>query len=238
MAKPIGDEVITTDDWIAKNYDNLPLYMGGMLKVDPSATVVADEKVLKPTDVAIKNPNVLMFSVDLPPTASYDAGSRIDLSVTVIGGKPPYKYQWRKTGNPIAGKTDSDYLLTDNASKAHEGVYSCQVTDQVGNVITSQGVNITIKVKTVTAKTGITKPAGSVIPAADLFTFSTATSTALAASAADVTGVTGTGATWDNTKKELTLTAAASATPLALTFTVGAGVVRSPTSGALAITVS
>lgn len=66
--KPIGSAVVTTDDFILKGYDFVPLYMGGMLKVDPTATgmTVAEgdnyakptggEKLLKPTDAVPANP--------------------------------------------------------------------------------------------------------------------------------------------------------------------------------------
>lgn len=60
--RPIGDGVVTTDDFIAKGYDFVPLYMGGMLKVDPTAfysdatLATLEEKVVKPTDKAPAKP--------------------------------------------------------------------------------------------------------------------------------------------------------------------------------------
>lgn len=237
MAKPIGDEVITTDDFYGKGYDNLPLMQGGMLKVDPSATEVGDEKLLKPTD-NVPDPNAppvpLGFTEtgNLPDKQAFSAGDRIELTVQVQGGSEPYSYQWRKSGSPIAGKTSKDYLLTDNAAKSHEGVYTCVVTDAEGTSIISQGMNITVKVKTVTGKGNITgKKAGDTLADTDLFTYSSATSTALAASKADVTNVTGTDVTWNNSTKTLKIadTLTNPGADITLSFTVGTGVSKSGT---------
>ncbi len=71
----------------------------------------------------------------------------------------------------------------------------------------------------------LVKKAGNVLSVADLFTLTNG------AVAADITGVTGTDVTWNNTAKTLTI-ANPVTTPgadITLTFTVGSGVTKAGT---------
>lgn len=240
MAKPIGDEVITTDDFYGEGYDNLPLMQGGMLKVDPTATAVGAEKLLKPND-DVPDPNVpevkpLVFTKDLPATLTVSAGDVLELSTAVEGGVEPYTVVWSKGGQVQANKTDLTWTVAPSsgggAASGHAGIYLVKVTDAEGTTITSQSCNVIVKVKTVTGKGNITgKKAGDTLADTDLFNYSSATSTALAASKADVTNVTGTDVTWNNSTKTLKIadTLTNPGADITLSFTVGTGVSKSGT---------
>ncbi|MBE6724305.1 MAG: hypothetical protein E7576_03755 [Ruminococcaceae bacterium] len=59
------------------------------------------------------------------------------LSVTVSGGKEPYRYQWYKEGSgPIRGATSASY------SPSSVGDYYCKVTDAKGTTITSDTATV------------------------------------------------------------------------------------------------
>ena len=54
----------------------------------------------------------------------------------LAGGTPPLAYQWRKDAFPIPGATNSSYVIAGVQSN-HAGVYSVQVTNTLGSVLSS-----------------------------------------------------------------------------------------------------
>ncbi|MCR4639402.1 hypothetical protein [Ruminococcus sp.] len=65
----------------------------------------------------------------------YSNGASCTLSVTATGGKAPYKYKWTRYGNDISKNTAS-ISVTEN------GQYRCEVTDSLGNRVTSNIANV------------------------------------------------------------------------------------------------
>jgi hypothetical protein len=55
-------------------------------------------------------------------------GESVSFSVSVVGGTPPYNYQWKKDGVNIPGANSQDYVIY-NLSSDHTGIYSVVVTD-------------------------------------------------------------------------------------------------------------
>ena len=50
------------------------------------------------------------------------------------GGTAPFNYQWKRNGNNING-ANSDVYIIPNANTSHEGTYTCEITNDYGQVI-------------------------------------------------------------------------------------------------------
>ncbi len=74
-----------------------------------------------------------------PSSATLSLGSSALLAVQV-SGEPPFSYQWRLNGSPLAGQTSPQLLLT-RAGNAQAGLYDVVVTNPAGTV-TSAGALI------------------------------------------------------------------------------------------------
>lgn len=74
--------------------------------------------------------------VSQPASTSVNKGASVSFSVSVKGGLPPYKYQWRKDGTPIPGADTAVFSLT-NVDQIHVGVYSVEVSTVKSRVLSS-----------------------------------------------------------------------------------------------------
>ncbi len=57
-----------------------------------------------------------------------NTGALLTMSVSANGGTPPYKYAWKKDGQPVDGQT-TDTFSKPGAQSADAGKYTCVVTD-------------------------------------------------------------------------------------------------------------
>ena len=48
----------------------------------------------------------------------------------IVGGTPPYSYQWTKDGNDVLTQTSATYTINPR-TLSDEGNYNCKVTDSV-----------------------------------------------------------------------------------------------------------
>ena len=67
--------------------------------------------------------------VSQPENAAIEEGGNAALSVTSVGGKEPYTYQWSKDGTAISGASSASYTAT------AAGGYVCQVKDGDGETL-------------------------------------------------------------------------------------------------------
>ncbi len=67
--------------------------------------------------------------VSQPENAAIEEGGNAALSVTAVGGKEPYTYQWSKDGTAISGASSASYTAT------AAGGYVCQVKDGDGETL-------------------------------------------------------------------------------------------------------
>lgn len=70
-----------------------------------------------------------------PSGGSVQAGEYRTLSVTATGGLQPLMYTWYKDGFQIYGTNGPSHSFT--ATPDHAGVYTCQITDALGDSLTS-----------------------------------------------------------------------------------------------------
>ncbi|EEW0233733.1 TPA: immunoglobulin domain-containing protein [Escherichia coli] len=70
----------------------------------------------------------LAFVKNLEKTLTVNTGALLTMSVSVNGGTPPYKYVWKKDGQPVEGQT-TDTFSKANAQSTDAGKYACVVTD-------------------------------------------------------------------------------------------------------------
>lgn len=85
-------------------------------------------------EVVMENISPASFSTALPATKAVTAGQALTLNVVATGGAAPYKYQWYKDGNAIAGANAATYTKA-SANAADSGVYKVVVQDDLGNLI-------------------------------------------------------------------------------------------------------
>lgn len=161
------------------------------------ATVTVTVKA-RPTLAAVAATKDLAFGSTLPVADLF----------TATGGTPNYSLD----------KTDFVTLTNGTLSTVAPGdtVVTATLADATGSP-----ASVTLKVpapKTVTGKGTITHAQGDVIPDTELFTYGNK------ASKTDVTEVKGTGVTWDDAAKKLTIKPDAPVGDIALTVTVKAGV--------------
>ncbi|MDI3471803.1 MAG: hypothetical protein PWQ48_84 [Thermotogaceae bacterium] len=72
-------------------------------------------------------------------------GDSASFSVSVIGGIPPYSYQWKKDGVNISGANSQSYVIS-NLNSGHTGIYSVEVTDNStpSQVVISDNANLVV----------------------------------------------------------------------------------------------
>lgn len=85
---------------------------------------------------------------DPPSIASQPAGATVyagaDFALAVsVQGTPPFSYQWSFNGQPLAGKTSSQLVLS-GLTRAQEGTYAVVVTNAAGSV-TSRDAILTVR---------------------------------------------------------------------------------------------
>ena len=86
------------------------------------------------------------FVISQPTNQTVYVGNMVNLSVTA-GGTTPLSYQWLYGGNPVPGATTPSLTLT-NIQVGQAGVYSVQVTNTAGSVLSSNAV-VTVNVSPV-----------------------------------------------------------------------------------------
>lgn len=90
-------------------------------------------------EVVMENISPASFSTALPATKAVTAGQTLSLNVVVAGGSAPYRYQWYKDGNAIAGANSATYSKA-SAAAADSGTYKVVVLDDYGNIISGSSV--------------------------------------------------------------------------------------------------
>ena len=76
------------------------------------------------------------ISITTPPlTTTTSVGSTVTLSVQAAG-TPPYSYQWRRNGNPIAGATSASYRIAFAASE-DGGDYAVEVKNSFSSAVSA-----------------------------------------------------------------------------------------------------
>lgn len=171
---PIGSNVITTDDVIEAGFDFVPLYQGGMAKVQQT-TVDGDLTVKGDTPFDIVP---LSFSTKVAGS-SVAVGDDITLTVAVSGGVAPYTYEWFKTLTKDTYPVYSTSTQIDpakNASAATASLkvedataddtarYWVKVKDSADNILASDDASVKVSDTVTVAVTGVTvAPATSTV---------------------------------------------------------------------------
>ncbi|HIB2458372.1 TPA: major tail subunit, partial [Escherichia coli] len=87
----------------------------------------------------------LAFVKNLDKTLTVNTGALLTMSVSANGGTPPYKYAWKKDGQPVDGQT-TDTFSKPGAQSADAGKYTCVVTDSAEKVQSVTSVECTVTV--------------------------------------------------------------------------------------------
>lgn len=97
--------------------------------------------------VAVSSPVNVNVAPDNEITAqtedlTVNQNEMLEISVTAIGGE--LEYQWYLNDGELSGQTEST-LTIDQAQKADEGAYHCQVTGRCGEMVTSEKINVSVQ---------------------------------------------------------------------------------------------
>lgn len=122
------------------------------LDTDPTGTAIPLPAVLNKVDMGsatnkagfilpYKDGVKLSFATDLPTTKSITQGTPENVSVVVKGGNPPYTYAWTKNGQPLSVIEPTIHFTADPADA---GTYVVTVTDNIGLVIVSKSMVLTV----------------------------------------------------------------------------------------------
>ncbi|HDT0275568.1 TPA: immunoglobulin domain-containing protein [Escherichia coli] len=87
----------------------------------------------------------LAFVKNLDKTLTVNTGALLTMSVSANGGTPPYKYAWKKDGQPVDGQT-TDSFSKPGAQSADAGKYTCVVTDSAEKAQSVTSVECTVTV--------------------------------------------------------------------------------------------
>lgn len=79
--------------------------------------------------------NPLAVITKQPVSQTLAAGSKLELEVIATGDN--LKYQWKKDGSNLSGKTEST-LTINNVKPEDSGTYLCEVTNNCGSVLTEE----------------------------------------------------------------------------------------------------
>lgn len=94
-------------------------------------------------------PPVSPFTIIVQPSSqSVNEGDNVSFIVQAIGGTEPYSYQWAFNGTPISGETNQTLSLT-SVDSGDAGSYSVTITDDEGQILTSQNATLTVNLGTV-----------------------------------------------------------------------------------------
>jgi uncharacterized protein (DUF362 family) len=124
------------------DYRNTDLTSSGEIRLDLSGYTAASHSYSiaawdKAFNCAVSEEAV--FDVQLLPTITAQPASQlVDLDESVqftvtVSGAGPFSYQWRKDGVDIPGANSPTYVIS-AVQGAHEGVYTCLVTNDAGSV--------------------------------------------------------------------------------------------------------
>jgi len=104
---------------------------------------VVSSETLAPVESAIAVVRVAeaLSIAEHPEAKTLYLGESHTLSVGPAGGFPPYRYQWRKNNELLAGKT-SQTLAIPSAGAGDQGTYTCVVSDQKNTLLVSSGALI------------------------------------------------------------------------------------------------
>lgn len=75
-------------------------------------------------------------------TEYVESGTTLKMSASAEGA-PPFSYEWRKDGQPIAGANQA-LLVIENVTPANAGVYECIVSNEAGSQA-SQPIKVIIR---------------------------------------------------------------------------------------------
>ncbi len=89
--------------------------------------------------VLVVNTNVALAS---PLASLTNCPATIATFSAMASGTGPFRYQWFKAGNPVAGQTNSNLVLT-NVSAADAGTYTVLVSGACGTAVTA-GASLTV----------------------------------------------------------------------------------------------
>ncbi|BBC78246.1 tail protein [Escherichia phage EcS1] len=104
-------------------------------------TDAASHKITSASCVVTVVP-ALSLSTDLSATKSVVSGKTLTLTIVAANGKTPYTYQWKRAGVEIPSETAATF--TKSASPADAGTYTCEVTDDNNDKITSNTCVVTV----------------------------------------------------------------------------------------------
>lgn len=124
-----------------------------------------------------------LSSVSVSPTyVQLSVGSSQLFTSTVVGGTPPFSYQWYWMGSPVSGATNSTWLLT----AVNAGNLYLTVTDSLGVTVTSNTVDVSLSISAQTYMLSLTvqDQVGNLLPAT--VTVGTTTATCNSAGQAQV----------------------------------------------------
>lgn len=85
----------------------------------------------------------LTFKTDLVDSSTLKVGDKLQLSVVVGGGVPPYTYAWTKDGTTLPFGSPT-VTIAATAATTDSGKYACKVTDAQGSTHDSVTQTVTV----------------------------------------------------------------------------------------------
>ncbi len=82
-------------------------------------------------DIGYTNIVMQLAFAEVPRGGWFNVGTRLEMSVRVVGAVAPVSYQWQKNGNNYPGKASST-LVIESLALGNTGNYTCVVTDATG----------------------------------------------------------------------------------------------------------
>jgi hypothetical protein len=136
----VGITAVPYDDHL---FDHWELNNANVGSANPYTVLMDKNQTLK----AVFSP-ILPLSASISPfSASIQVGDSLTFTSTIIGGVPPYSYQWYLNGTPVSYAIFSSWTFTPT-TKGTYNVYVV-VTDNAYNIIQSEPSRITITAKPV-----------------------------------------------------------------------------------------
>jgi hypothetical protein len=116
--------------------------------------------VQMPANLLLQPTNVLVW---IPPDSRAAPSTNATFVVMASSTNPPISYQWHKNGAPLSG-ANSNSLTVFNVRLPDEGVYTCDVTDGIGTITTTEArLQPLINLKFITSSYYYTVLTGAVV---------------------------------------------------------------------------
>jgi hypothetical protein len=140
------------EDFYALNATNGALIWSHSTDEEPTSPVVYNDMVFVASAAgvlyAFGPPFVPPFSVSICPfSVEMNVGQSQVYRSSVIGGTPPYTFQWYLDGVPVSGAADASWTFTPTSAGSYT-VY-LEVTDSLGTVATSTDASLSVSVPAV-----------------------------------------------------------------------------------------